>query len=73
MNIMERTPARIHVAFDGMTFEQVRDLIEERFGALMWGPDGRAYPADGVCIKMGFGEPAGDVARRSIERKKEQP
>ncbi len=68
MNIMEKTPAAISVRIDGMTWEQVRDMIEERFGALMWA-NGVAYPADSVSISMTFAEPASAIAARSIERK----
>jgi hypothetical protein len=69
VNIMEKTPAKIVVRIEGMSFEQVRDLIEGHFGgSLMWSHDGAAYPSDRVSVRIGFGEPASDVAARAMTK-----
>lgn len=66
MNIMDKTPAKITLHIDGMTWEQVREMIEERYGALMWDRKSTAYPTDSVVVRMAFAEPAGNVAQRAI-------
>lgn len=66
MNIMDKTPAKITLHIDGMTWEQVREMIEERYGALMWDHKSTAYPTDSVVVRMAFAEPAGNVAQRAI-------
>lgn len=66
MNIMEKTPAALTVRIDGMTWEQVREMIEERFGALMWS-NGVAYPTGTVSVSMSFAEPASAVAARALK------
>ncbi|ABM32263.1 hypothetical protein QRO11_15555 [Paracidovorax citrulli] len=71
MNIMEKTPAMLNIRIDGMTWEEVRDMIEERFGALMWS-NGVAYPTGTVSISMTFAEPASAVAVRAAKGQKGQ-
>lgn len=66
MNIMDKTTAKISLHIDGMTWEQVREMIEERYGALMWDHKSTAYPTDSVVVRMAFAEPAGNVAQRAI-------
>lgn len=66
MNIMDKTPAKITLHIDGMTWEQVREMIEERYGALMWDHKSTAYPTDSVVVRMAFAEPSGNVAQRAI-------
>lgn len=66
-NIVEHTPAKIRMEIDGMTWDQVREMVEAQFGALMW-DRGVAYPTDKIVIHMTFGEPAGDVVKRSIAK-----
>lgn len=73
MNITEKTPASITVRIDGMTWEQVRDMIEDRYGALMWSDNGIAYPAGHISISMTFAERASDVARRAVGKPAHEP
>lgn len=66
MNIMDKTPAKITLHIDGLTWAQVREMIEDRYGALMWDHTSTAYPADDVVVRMAFAEPAGEVAQRAV-------
>ena len=65
MNIMETTPAKITVNIEGMTWDEVTRLFEDRYGSLMW-LNGKAYPAGDISVSIKFNEPAADVAKRSL-------
>lgn len=73
MNITEKTPALITVRIDGCSWEEVRDMIEDRYGALMWSDYGTAFPAGDISISMTFAERASDVARRAVGKPAQEP
>lgn len=51
MNILEETTGTYRVRIEGMTMRQIKDIFEEKWGALMWA-NGGAYPAEDVRLQF---------------------
>ena len=51
MNIMEETPGVYRIEIDGLSMRQIKDILENEWGALMWS-GGKAYPSDHVKVRF---------------------
>jgi hypothetical protein len=73
MNIMEETKRTLNLRIKGMTMREVKDIIEDKFGALMW-HGGGAYPADGIQLqfKQFDGPQSAALSRLQAERDQAQ-